>query len=128
MNDAPQPLAVLLEDNLMFAMSVEPALKRLGYQVRTLAPGPDAAAKTAAAAPELIFLNLTTTRCSGPDLIRELRAQPGLEATAIIGYAGHVESEYLHAGLEAGADLVVPNSALRAALPEVLEKLRRMRG
>jgi CheY-like chemotaxis protein len=120
-----QPLAVLVEDNLMFAMMVEPSLRRLGYQVRTLAGGPAAAAQVAALHPEILFVNLASSRVEGADLVRQLRAEEALASTPIIGYAGHVERQHFQAGREAGATLVVPNSAMRKALPEVLAKLHR---
>jgi hypothetical protein len=50
-----------------------------------------------------------------------------LAGVGIIGYAGHVERRFFQEGREAGADLVVPNSAIRKALPEVLAKLERLR-
>lgn len=125
MSEPTAPLAVLIEDNLMFAMMVEPQLKRLGYRVRTLAPAPDTAEKLAGERPELILVNLTTARVPGPDVVRALRATEALAGVAIVGYAGHVEREYFESGREAGASLVVPNSAIRASLAEVLEKLKR---
>lgn len=48
-----------------------------------------------------------------------------MHAPSIIGYASGLEREFLAAGLEAGATLVVPNSAIRGALPQVLHKLAR---
>ena len=124
MSDPTPPCAVLIEDNLMFAMMVEPALKRLGYQVKTLADPRTAAETAAALAPEVIFVNLTSSRLDGPEMVRTLRAQPALAETPVIGYAGHVERHFFQQGREAGATLVVPNSAMRKALPQVLEKLR----
>lgn len=124
----PQPLAVLLEDNLMFGMMIEPTLRRLGYQVRTLAGGPGTAEKVAALAPAILFVNLASSRCDGSALVRDLRSQDSLATAPIIGYAGHVERHHFQAGREAGATLVVPNSAMRKALPAVLEKLQRRLG
>lgn len=118
------PQAVLVEDNLMFAMMIEPTLRKLGYQVRTLAGGPAISAKVMALAPEIVFVNLASSRCDGSAVVKALRGEAALMATPIIGYAGHVERQHFHAGREAGATLVVPNSAMRKALPAVLEKLR----
>ncbi|MFN3652301.1 MAG: hypothetical protein ACK47B_22215 [Armatimonadota bacterium] len=119
------PLAIIADDNLMFAMMAEPALKRCGYRTRTLSGGPGSAARIAAEAPELVLVNLASTRYPGADLIRDLRAEPATAETPVIGYAGHVERDLLQAGRDAGATLVVPNSAISRALPEVLEKLQR---
>jgi CheY-like chemotaxis protein len=122
------PQAVLIDDNLMFSTMVQPQLARLGYAVTTLSGAPGDLEKAEGAAPELILVNLASTRFSGPELVRELRSRPGLEAVPVIGYAGHVERHLFEAGTAAGADLVVPNSAARASLAEVLAKLARQRG
>lgn len=116
---------VLVEDNFMLSMMIEPVLQRLGYATRTLMGTGDAAAQVAALAPAIVLINLTSTRYAGPGLVRELKARPELTGVGIIGYAGHVERHFFEAGRAAGADLVVPNSAMRKALPEVLEKLQR---
>jgi CheY-like chemotaxis protein len=125
MEDMKAPTAVVVDDNLMFAMMVEPALKRLGYQTETVSGGPSTVQDLAAAPPDLIFVNLASARSGGPDLVRRIRGRPELARTPLVGYAGHVERHLFQAGREAGADLVVPNSAVRKAIPEVLEKLRR---
>jgi len=118
------PQAVLIEDNLMFAMMIEPTLRKLGYQVRTVAGGPATAAQVAAWKPQILFVNLASSRCDGSAVVKALRGEAALTTTPIIGYAGHVERQHFQAGREVGATLVVPNSAMRKALPAVLEKLR----
>lgn len=124
---APQPLALVVDENLMFAMMVEPQLRRLGHRVQTLSGGADLAHRIAAATPDLVLVNLTSERINGPELIRTLRGREETAATPIVGYAGHVERAYFAAGRDAGADLVVPNSAVRASLAEVLAKLAKRR-
>ena len=124
MSEPIPPCAVLIEDNLMVAMMVDPAQKRLGYRVKTLADPRTAAEAAAALAPEVVFVNLASSRLDGPGMVRSLRAQAALAETPVIGYAGHVERHFFQQGREAGATLVVPNSAMRKALPQVLEKLR----
>lgn len=116
---------ILVEDNLMFAMSLEPALRRLGYEVRTLAGGASAVEQIAVAAPDVVFVNLASGPYPGADLVRALREQESGNRVPVVGYAGHVERHLFIAGREAGCDLVVPNSAIRQALPEVLQKLHR---
>lgn len=117
--------AVLVDDNLMFSMMVEGSLRRCGYQVRTLSGMPDLVDRIEAAAPDLVMVNLTSTRTGGPTLVSTLRGRPALARLPVVGYAGHVERHFFQAGKEAGADMVVPNSALKNALPEVLSKLER---
>jgi CheY-like chemotaxis protein len=121
------PLAVVLDDNLMFAMMLEPQLRKLGHRVQTLGGGPNLAHRLAAAQPDLILVNLTSTQINGPEIIHALRALPDLAKAGIIGYAGHEESSYFHAALDAGADMVMPNSAIKGHLPKVLAKLAKLK-
>lgn len=117
--------AVLVEDNLMFALRVTPGLQRLGYQVRTVAAGTGAVDRIAIAEPTLLVISLAGRGAA--ELIRAVRGRDALASLPVLGYAGHVERELLQAGRDAGADLVAPNSAVVKALPEVLDKLRRRR-
>jgi len=119
----PPCTVVLVEDNLMFAMMIEPALKRLGYQTRTIPGGSTTVADLAAAPPAVAFVNLASSRVDGAALVRGFRSQPELADLPVVGYAGHVERRHFQAGRDAGATLVVPNSAMRKALPQILEKL-----
>jgi len=127
MADEPELRAVLVEDNLMFSAMVEPQLRRLGYAVRTLSGGPSTVEQIAEAPPDVLLINLTSNRYVGVELVRALRSRPELAAMGVVGYAGHVEREFFQAGRDAGADLVAPNSAIRASLAAVLEKLARRR-
>src|ERR1044071_3064313 len=106
----------------MFAMMLEPQLRKLGHRVQTINGGPDLAHRLAAAQPDLILINLTSTQINGPEIIHALRSSTGLQQTGILGYAGHEESAYFHAALDAGADMVTPNSAIKSHLPKVLAK------
>ena len=121
------PLAVVLDDNLMFAMMLEPQLRKLGHRVQTLSGGPDLAHRLSAAQPGLILVNLTSTQINGPEVIHALRSHEELGETGIIGYAGHEENAYFHAALDAGADMVMPNSAIKGHLPKVLAKLAKLK-
>jgi DNA-binding NarL/FixJ family response regulator len=119
--------AVVIDDNLMFSMMVVPALKAAGYVVRTLPGAADTTDTLADDPPALACVNLASARYNGPELVRDLRGRDELRHTAILGYAGHVERHLFEQGAAAGADLVVPNSAMRGAFPRVLEKLARRR-
>ncbi|MBM3458181.1 MAG: response regulator transcription factor [Armatimonadetes bacterium] len=117
-------VAVLVEPNLMSAVAVEGALRRAGYQVRQqpLSTRPE---QIAALNPSLILVSLSVPAASA--WIRGLRACPETRHLAVIGYAGHVETDLLQAGREAGADLAAANSAVTQSLPELLAALARRR-
>ena len=117
--------AVLLEDNLMATVPLIAALQACGYQVHTEAVAPDLAERIVRLRPQLVVVSLAARRFDPLAVIQAVRRDPAGSALPILAYAGHVERELLQAGLNAGADMVAPNSALRGSLPEVLAGLTR---
>src|SRR3954452_20746197 len=117
------PKAVLVDDNLMSAETILAGLRALGYEGLILTGGPSGVERVTAAAPEVAFVNLASGRPPGPEIARQLRASDQLQGLRIVGYAGHVETPLLHAGRKSGCDMVVANSAMLQALPEILAKL-----
>lgn len=123
--DEPEKQALLLEDNLMVSTALVPQLRAAGYRVATRASAEGLMELLSTSCPALLVINLTSRRFDAAAVIQEIRAA-GFAQLPILAYAGHVEREILHAGREAGATLVAPNSAVRSALPQVLEKLARV--
>ena len=62
MAEAEAPLAVLVDNNLLFAAQIEASLRQLGFTVRTLPPGPAVASEIAGRAPRLVLINLGSNR------------------------------------------------------------------
>ena len=118
MTDA--PLAVLIDNNLLFTAQIEASLRRLGFNVRTLPPGATVAAPIAARAPRLVLINLGSNRELALGTLRQLRAAPGLETTRLIAFGSHTDTATIHDGLEAGAHQVVANSAVLGHLKEII--------
>jgi CheY-like chemotaxis protein len=112
------PLALLVDDNLMFTMNIEATLRRLGYAVRTLPSPASAGAVVVEARPALLLLSLASP--AALELIRELRAQPELGGLQILAYTGHVHTAALRAARDAGADHAVANSTVLAHLERVV--------
>ena len=110
----------LVDDNLMFAAGVQAALRRLGFEVRTLPGGNDTVAQVAAAAPEFVLISLSVGGRRGVDLVRQLRSAPGLPGLRILAYHNHTDTATFHAAKEAGADQVLANSAVANHLETVL--------
>jgi CheY-like chemotaxis protein len=116
------PLAILVDDNLMFTMNMEAALRRLGFGVRTLAASGGTAGAIAAGQPALVLISLAAL-APALELIRDLRARPELAGLRILAYAGHVQTAALHAAKDAGADQAIANSAVLGHLERVVGSL-----
>lgn len=113
--------AVLVDNNLLFTAPIEASLRRIGFEVRTLPPGGAVASQITALAPKLVLINLGSNREVGLETLRRLRAAPELAESRLIGFGSHTDTALIRAGLEAGADKVVANSAVMGHLKEVLE-------
>src|SRR4051812_4167339 len=110
MSESDAPLAVLVDNNLLFSAQIEATLRRLGFAVRTLPPGAGVTPEITALAPRLVLINLGSNRELALEALRQLRAAPELAETRLIGFGSHPDTATIHAGLEAGAHQVVANS------------------
>src|SRR5438552_14303606 len=86
MSPCQSPLAVLVDNNLLFTAQIEASLRRFGFEVRTLPPGAAVASQIAALAPKLVLINLGSNREIALETLRRLRATPELGDTRLIGF------------------------------------------
>lgn len=104
--------------NLFFATRIEATGRQAGVGVTTVRPEA-AVAKCRELSPRLILLDLEAPKDAGA-LIRDLKAEPTLTASRIVGFYPHVMDELRKAALAAGIDAVMPRSAFTNRLHEVL--------
>ncbi|HVF09847.1 MAG TPA: response regulator [Abditibacteriaceae bacterium] len=119
-----QPLALLLDDNLMSAVRLQRQLQEAGYQVTTAraVPRPEEAAPdrclTDIAQPQLIIINLGSRSLDGVLLIGACRER--YPAARIIGVCGHLEIEIRRAAKAAGIHKILTNEQAFSQLRESL--------
>lgn len=109
--------ALLLDDNLMSAMRIEPQLRALNYQVRTARKIP-AGGTEENEAPQLVLINLGSRPLNGVTLIEELRRQ--YPQARIVGFCGHLEVEIRQAAKQAGIDKLLTNDQAFSQLQQSL--------
>ena len=119
-----QPLALLLDDNLMIAVRLQRQLQEAGYRVTTARavpqPGeaPQGRRLTDITEPQLILINLGSRSLDGVQLISACRERyPGAR---VIGICGHLESEIRRAAKAAGIDKILTNEQALSQLREYL--------
>ncbi len=93
---------LLVEDDKTIRLTVEYALTKAGYTVRTAADGQEAISLARETAPDLILLDLMLPKVSGIDVAKTLRHQ-GSRVPIIMLTALDREQDKV-AGLDAGAD------------------------
>ena len=70
--------------------------------------------------PALVIFDLNAEGCRPLEAIRQLKADPGLKDTAVLGFLSHVQHDLKAAALEVGCDRVMARSAFTTQLPEIL--------
>ena len=107
-----------LVPDLFFASKINTAASHLGVTIHATTPE-RLAADARAHQPGLIILDL---HASGGvlDAVRELRRDPALARTRIVGFYSHVEARMRTAAQEAGVDEPMPRSAFTVRLAALL--------
>jgi CheY-like chemotaxis protein len=113
---------VALVDDLMFRSRIQAAARAAGAEVRFVAGGDAAVRLIQDHAPALVLVDLNASRLAPLDVIAELKADPSLGSTFIVGFVSHVDTETIAAARAAGIDEVLARSAFVAKLPEILAR------
>jgi CheY-like chemotaxis protein len=113
---------LVADDNLLFSSGLVPALRRLGLTAVVVDQAAQVLSRARVVQPAAILLNLAARSLDGPARVRELKADPQLGSIPVVGYCGHLETELIAAGREAGCDIIVANSAVSGNLDDVLRR------
>lgn len=122
---ARSPLRLLIvDDDAAVARLFETIARQQGFESRCVMTG--RAALELAAESDIVLLDQQLPDLSGLDVLEALRARAA--APAVVLVTGHGNETIAAAALRHGADdYVVKDAALPARLPQVLERVRRLR-
>jgi PAS domain S-box-containing protein len=112
--DASPRRVLVVDDNHDAADSLAALLRLERHDVRVAYSGADALKAAAAAAPEVVFLDIGMPGMDGYETVRQLRALPGMGAARMIALTGWGQEKDRRLSAEAGFDghLVKPADAL----------------
>jgi DNA-binding response OmpR family regulator len=116
--------SILIADddpNILRALSF--LMRREGHDVRTATGGQQALAMVAAAAPDLLLLDLMMPHGNGHEVCRALRANPDHDAVRIIMLTARGQDVDQREGLALGADAYVTKPF---AINDVVDCVRRV--
>jgi CheY-like chemotaxis protein len=116
----PKLILAVLSD-LMFAVKIQDAAKRLGLGV-TLAKTEEEALGKAKQNPLLIIVDLNTTGLDSIELIKRLKTDEATRGFQIVGFVSHVQTDLRRQAQEAGCDEVIARSAFSQNLPGILSR------
>ena len=115
----------LLDGNLMFTARMESTLSQLGYEVKTF-PRPSKAVEAAELmTPALAIVSYISVGDEFAHVVGGLKAL----GIPVLCYMPHTQMPaWKQLALDAGANLVVANSAISMRLPQLIEKLMPQKG
>lgn len=97
-------LAFVIEDNLDLADIFHEALLETGFEPEIITTGDEAIRRLAVKTPSAVILDLHLPHVSGPDILKEIRADPRLADTLVIVVTAY---QRMAEGLHSQADLVL---------------------
>lgn len=115
-------MIVALVDDLMFRSRIQTAAQGVGADVRFVA-SPDAAISLIHDhAPAFVIADLNAVRLETLRVVAEVKADPSLASTVIVGFVSHVDADTVAAARAAGVDEVMARSAFVMKLPQLLAR------
>jgi CheY-like chemotaxis protein len=117
-----QPLALLLYEKLLPGSQLANRLRDMNYRVQTISDGDALATCARQEKPLIALVDLVSARqnvCAG---IAQVRSNPDTQHVPIIAFAPETSSELQKSAREAGATLVVAESAILTHLSQFLDQ------
>lgn len=107
-------------DDLMFTSRIRTAAQGLGTTVRFARTVADAVVAARKDKPPLLLLDLNAHAFDPLALLAQIKSDPELAGTRVVGFVSHVQADTIAAARAAGIDEVMARSAFVARLPNLL--------
>ena len=107
-------------DDLFFGAKILETARRLNVPLALVHSPEELAEKARATHPALVILDLNAEGCRPFEAIRQVKADPALQATIVLGFFSHVQHDLKTAAAEAGCDRILARSAFTTQLPDIL--------
>src|SRR5262245_207924 len=117
-----QPLALVLYEKLLPGSQLVNRLQDLKYRVQTISDPTKLTESAEATKPIVVLADLESSRADVCDAIRKLKANQATAHLPVVAFAGDSVAEGQTAAREAGAALVVGETALLGHLPQLLDQ------
>lgn len=111
-----QSTVLIVDDHPLNREALEELLYGQNYQLAFAADGPEALARAAALAPDVILLDVMMPGMNGFEVCRRLRADPLLAEVPVVMVTALDDADSRLRGLEAGADDFISKPFNRAEL------------
>jgi CheY-like chemotaxis protein len=123
MNNAPQKLILLVEDDSFVSRAYKDGLARAGYSVELATDGSEAIKKAKARHADLVLLDLVMPVKTGFEVLEELRLNEQYRTTPIVVLSNLGQESDREKALQAGAtDYLVKN---QLSMKQVVEQVKK---
>ena len=117
-----QPLALVLYEDLMPGSQLVNRLQDLHYRVQPVSDAGQLCDLARNEGPMLVFADLSSGRRDICAVIARLKQEPTTAHIPVVAFADEGADQLQSAGRQAGATLVVTDSAVLSHLPQLLER------
>ena len=107
-------------EDLLFRSKISETADSLGVEARFPRTGERLLEAVRESPPDLLVLDLNSSRFEPLELLRTLRSAEATRQTPTVGFLSHVQGDLAVAAKEAGCDRVVARSAFTRDLPRIL--------
>jgi len=109
-------------DDLFFGAKLRETARGLDVALVLVPSSQEVAAVVRDRRPALVIVDLQSDACRPLEIIRAIKADPGLRDTPVLGFFSHVRDDLKAAAAEAGCDELLPRSTFSAHLPAILQR------
>ena len=107
-------------DDLFFWAKILETAERLNVPLALVRSPEELVEKARACRPALVIVDLNAEVCRPLETLRQVKADPDLKDTPVLGFYSHVQHDLKVAAAEAGCDRILARSAFTAQLPDIL--------
>jgi CheY-like chemotaxis protein len=107
-------------EDLLFRSKISETANQLGVEALFPRSPKKFVAEVQATPPNLLVLDLNSTRFEPLVLLKHLKSDQALRGVPVIGFLSHVQKDLAVAARESGCDRVMARSAFTRDLPQIL--------
>jgi CheY-like chemotaxis protein len=107
-------------EDLLFKSKILETAEALGVEAGFPRSSKKLVDEARGSAPDLLVLDLNSTRFEPLMLLRELKSDKATKHVPVVGFLSHIQKDLAIAARESGCDRVMARSAFTRSLPEIL--------
>jgi DNA-binding NarL/FixJ family response regulator len=109
----------ILVDDMFFTAKINAAAAECGRSIERV-KSPEQLDALVANPPVLVIIDLNSDRLDPLETIRFFKSRSELNATPVVSFVSHVQTDLIRAAQAAGCDFVLPRSAFTQMLLEIV--------